>query len=68
MWNVVVSPACVGSTVCRQRAMIFAIGPDGRSPLPSHTEPDDAVLAVAATCPMEAIAVSDAGASAPAQP
>jgi hypothetical protein len=32
------------------------------------TEPDDPVLAVAASCPMEATAGLDAGADTPAQP
>ena len=70
MWNVSVSPACIGSGVCVGSApKHFAIGPDGRSrPLASPVEPDDAVLGAAASCPMEAIAVTDADTGAPIEP
>jgi ferredoxin len=62
MWKVAVSSACIGSGVCAGTApKHFALGPDGRShPLASPVEPDDAVLGAAASCPMEAIAVTDA--------
>lgn len=67
MWDIKVSPACIGSGVCAGTAPAhFAIGPDGRSrPLASPIEPDDAVLGAAASCPMEAIAVTDADTDAP---
>lgn len=67
MWKITVSPACIGSGVCAGTApRHFAIGPDGRSrPLESPVEPDDAVLGAAASCPMEAIAVTDANTGAP---
>jgi ferredoxin len=67
MWKITVSPACIGSGVCAGTApRHFAIGPDGRSrPLASPIEPDDAVLGAAASCPMEAIAVTDADTDAP---
>jgi len=61
MWSISVSPACIGSGVCAGTApRHFEIGPDGRShPLASPVEPDDAVLGAAASCPMEAISVTD---------
>ena len=67
MWNIDVSPACIGSGVCAGTApQHFAIGPDGRSrPLAAPVEPDEAVLDAAASCPMEAIAVTDTGTGAP---
>ena len=67
MWNVEVSPACIGSGVCAGTApRHFTIGPDGRSrPVASPTEPDDAILDAAASCPMEAIAVTDAATGTP---
>jgi ferredoxin len=69
MWRVTVSPACIGSGVCAGTApRHFAIGPDGRSrPLASPIDPDDAVLGAADSCPMEAIAVTDADSGAPVQ-
>ena len=62
MWNIAVSPACIGSGVCEGTApRHFAVGPDGRSrPLATPIDPDDAVLGAAASCPMEAITVTDA--------
>ena len=69
MWKITVSPACIGSGVCAGTAPgHFTIGPDGRSrPLASPIEPDDAVLGAAASCPMEAIAVTDADTDAPVE-
>jgi len=70
MWRLAVSPACIGSGVCAGTApRHFEIGPDGRSrPLASPVEPDDAVLGAAASCPMEAIAVTDADTDTPIDP
>ncbi|MEV4535924.1 ferredoxin [Asanoa sp. NPDC049518] len=67
MWNVEVSSECIGSGVCAGTApRHFALGPDGRSrPLASLVEPDDAVLGAAASCPVEAITVTDADTGAP---
>jgi ferredoxin len=67
MWKITVSPDCIGSGVCAGSApRHFAIGPDGRSrPLASPVEPDDIVLGAAVSCPMEAIAVTDADTGAP---
>jgi ferredoxin len=70
MWKITVLPACIGSGVCAGTApKHFALGPDGRSrPLASPVEPDDAVLGATASCPMEAIAVTDADTGAPIDP
>jgi ferredoxin len=67
MWNIVVSSGCIGSGVCAGTApRRFVIGPDGRSrPIASPIEPDAAVLGAAASCPVEAIAVTDADTGAP---
>ncbi|SNT00261.1 ferredoxin [Asanoa hainanensis] len=67
MWNVEVSSECIGSGVCAGSApRHFALGADGRSrPLATPVDPDDAVLGAAASCPMEAIGVSDAGTGVP---
>ena len=67
MWNIAVSPDCIGSGVCAGTApRHFAIGQDGRSrPLASPVDPDDIVLGAAASCPMEAISVTDADTGAP---
>ncbi|WP_308440161.1 ferredoxin [Asanoa siamensis] len=56
------SPACIGSGVCAGSAPgHFAIGADGRShPPATPVDPDDAILGAAASCPMEAITVTDA--------
>lgn len=69
MWNVTVSSACIGSGVCAGTApRHFALGPDNRSrPLASPIEPDDAVLGAAASCPVEAIAVTDADTGTPVE-
>ena len=65
MWKLSVSPACIGSGVCAGTApRHFEIGPDGHSAV----EPDDAVLGAAASCPMEAITVTDAETGAPVEP
>jgi ferredoxin len=70
MWKLSVSPACIGSGVCAGTApRHFEIGPDGHShPLASAVEPDDAVLGAAASCPMEAITVTDAETGATVEP
>jgi ferredoxin len=70
MWNITVTPACIGSGVCAGTApRYFALGPDGLSrPLASPTEPDDEVLGAAASCPMEAIAVTDLETGEPVEP
>lgn len=62
MWKITVSSACIGSGVCAGTApKHFTMGSDGRSrPLASPVEPDDAVLGAAASCPMEAITLTDA--------
>jgi ferredoxin len=69
MWKITVSPACIGSGVCAGTApRHFGLGPDNRSrPLGSPVEPDDVVLDAAASCPMEAIAVTDADTGAPVE-
>ncbi|GIF66388.1 hypothetical protein Ais01nite_44230 [Asanoa ishikariensis] len=67
MWKVEVSPACIGTGVCAGTApRHFALGPDGRSrPLAASVDADEAVLGAAASCPMEAIAVTDADTGVP---
>ena len=62
MWKLTVSSDCIGSGVCAGTApRHFTIGPDGRSrPSASPVKPDEIVLGAAASCPMEAIAVTDA--------
>ncbi|MGW2488136.1 ferredoxin [Streptomyces sp. NPDC001606] len=62
-WEVTVDPArCVGSGVCAAVAAAHFAVHDRRSrPVHPVTEPDDAVLDAAETCPMEAIAVREAG-------
>ena len=61
MWRVEVRGTCIGSGVCAGTAPEhFALGEDNRShPLTSPTPPDEAVLDAAASCPMEAIGVTD---------
>jgi ferredoxin len=63
MWRVTVSHDCIGAGVCVGTApRHFALGTDERShPLTSPVEPDEAVLDAAASCPVEAIEVTDAG-------
>lgn len=70
MWRITVNSDCIGSGVCAGTApRHFALGPDGRShPLASTVEPDEAVLDAAISCPMEAIAVSDADTGTPVEP
>ena len=67
MWNIDVTPACIGSGVCAGTAPhAFTLGPDGRSrPPATAVAPDEAVLGAAASCPMEAIIVKDAATGAP---
>ncbi|MDG4823259.1 ferredoxin [Asanoa sp. WMMD1127] len=69
MWNVEVSPECIGSGVCAGTApRHFTLGPDGRSrPLATPTAPDEAILDAAVSCPMEAIAVTDSDTGAPVE-
>jgi ferredoxin len=61
MWNIEVSPACIGAGVCAGTAPDhFALGPDGHStPRAPTVDPDDAILGAVASCPMEAITVTD---------
>ena len=61
MWRITIQDTCIGSGVCAGTApRHFAIGDDGRShPLASPAAPDDVVLDAAASCPMEAITVTD---------
>ena len=62
MWKLAVAQTCIGSGVCAGTAPEhFAIGEDGKShPLAATVAPDDIVLGAAASCPMEAILVTDA--------
>jgi ferredoxin len=70
VWRVTVNETCIGSGVCAGTApRHFALGEDGRShPLACPVAPDQVVLDAAASCPVEAIAVSDAETGAPVEP
>jgi ferredoxin len=70
MWRVEVSGDCIGSGVCAGTApRHFALGEDNRShPLSSPVAADEAVLDAAASCPMEAIRVTDADTGEEIQP
>ncbi|WP_305787276.1 ferredoxin [Symbioplanes lichenis] len=61
-WRVEVTPDCIASGVCLALAGDdFALGDDGRThPLREVTEEREAVLDAAASCPMEAILLTDA--------
>jgi ferredoxin len=62
-WRVRVDrDACTGSGLCLGTAPEhFALGPDRRSrPVAPDVGPDDAVVAAAECCPMQAIEVVDA--------
>jgi ferredoxin len=62
-WRLTVNDECITSGSCLGVApKRFALGDDGRShPTSTVIEPDEAVLDAAASCPMEAIRVYDAG-------
>ncbi len=61
MWRIRVNEDCRGTGSCVGLApRIFALGTDGLShPVSDVIEPDDVVLDAAASCPMEAIEVTD---------
>lgn len=61
-WHLGVDGNCVGSGMCVAIAAgYFRLGEDERSqPVAAEIAPDDAVRDAAATCPMEAIVVTDA--------
>ncbi|MGC9669873.1 ferredoxin [Planosporangium sp. 12N6] len=62
MWRIRVDSGCIGSGSCAGVAPDhFALGADNRShPITSEVEPDEAVRDAAASCPVEAITVTDA--------
>ena len=62
MWRVSVNDTCIGSGGCIGIApRYFRLDDNERShPVSAVVVPDDAVLDAAATCPMEAILVTDA--------
>jgi ferredoxin len=62
-WSVAVDrTACIGASVCANYAPgVFELKAGKSSPRASTTEPDDAVLDAAETCPVSAITVHDAG-------
>ena len=61
MWKLSVDRACIGSGSCVGVApRHFQLDADQRShPIAVQVEPDDAVLDAAASCPIEAITVTD---------
>lgn len=61
-WRVVVGADCIGSGVCLSLASHrFVMDDDMRTrPVTELVRPEDAVLDAAASCPMEAIGVTDA--------
>ncbi|CAL9567853.1 hypothetical protein SUDANB58_04775 [Streptomyces sp. enrichment culture] len=62
-WSVAVDrTACIGASVCANYApALFELQAGKSSPRVATTEPDDAVLDAAETCPAAAITVRDAG-------
>jgi ferredoxin len=68
-WRVTVTADCIASGVCLALAPDrFALGDDGRAhPHGGTGEPDEAVLDAAASCPMEAIVIRDAGTGEPVE-
>ncbi len=61
VWHLTVSDSCVGTGMCSGIAgRYFRIGKDYRSHVvESRIAPDDAVLDAAASCPMEAIVITN---------
>ena len=61
MWRVTVNDTCVGSGMCAAIAAgYFRLGEDEQShPVYPEVAPNDAVRDAAASCPMEAIVVTD---------
>lgn len=61
MWRVRVDDACIASGSCQAIAPDrFALGTDHHAyPLTPVVEPDEAVLDAAASCPVEAITITD---------
>lgn len=70
MWRLDVDDSCIGSGVCAGTApRHFALGDDNRSrPLAGTVAADDAVLDAAASCPVEAITVTDTDTGEPVEP
>lgn len=69
MWRVRVSDACIGSGSCVALSpKHFTLDEHNRSrATPDVIAPDEAVLDAAASCPMEAISVTDAGSGEPVE-
>ena len=61
-WHLEVGPDCIGSGVCLSLASHrFIADDDNRSrPVTNQIAPEDTVLDAAASCPAEAITVTDA--------
>lgn len=61
MWHIEINEDCIGSGVCAGTAPgYFTLAPDGYArPSAETVEPDETVLDAAASCPMEAIVVTD---------
>lgn len=70
MWRVDVVEDCIGSGVCAGTAPHrFTLGEDNRARPPAEpVPPEDVILDAAASCPMEAIRVTNLDTGAPVDP
>jgi ferredoxin len=61
-WRVTINDSCVGTGICAGIARShFRLGTDDRSrPVAEEVEPSELLLDAAASCPMEAIRVTNA--------